>query len=110
MRLRLRARHQRAGYDAFISYSHAADPELGATLQRSLHGFARPWYRLRALRVFRDVTNLPAAGLQSTIESVLRQSRYLILLASSRSAHSQWVGREVQFWCDHRSPDTILIA
>ncbi|HEY6888104.1 MAG TPA: TIR domain-containing protein [Solirubrobacter sp.] len=109
-RLRLRARHRRAGYDAFISYSHAADNELAAVLQRSLHGFARPWYRLRAMRVFRDVTNLPAAGLQSTIEGVLRQSGYLILLASTHSAQSEWVGREAGFWCEHKSTEAILIA
>jgi hypothetical protein len=45
-------------YKAFISYSHAADGKLAPALQSALHRFARPWYRLRAIRVFRDATNL----------------------------------------------------
>src|SRR5436190_5937093 len=111
LRLRFAARHApRAGYDAFISYSHKADADLAPVLQRALHGFARPWYRLRALRVFRDISNLPAAGLQSTIERVLRQTRFLILLASPEAAASPWVGREVSFWCEEKSSASLLIA
>ena len=45
-------------YEAFISYSHAADGRLAPTLQTGLHRFAKPWYRLRAMRVFRDETTL----------------------------------------------------
>ncbi|MDQ3698882.1 MAG: hypothetical protein M3373_12810 [Gemmatimonadota bacterium] len=41
-------------YDAFISYSHALDGTLAPALQSALHRFAKPWYRLRARRVFRD--------------------------------------------------------
>jgi hypothetical protein len=41
------------GYVAFISYSHALDGELARALQIGLQGFAKPWYRIRALRVFR---------------------------------------------------------
>ena len=47
-------------YDAFISYSHAADGALAPALQRGLHRLAKPWYALRALRVYRDETNLAA--------------------------------------------------
>ena len=46
------------GYTAFISYSHAVDGRLAPALQSALHGFAKPWYRLRALRVFRDQASL----------------------------------------------------
>ena len=45
-------------YKAFISYSHAADDRLAPALQSALHSFAKPWYRLRAIRVFRDKTSL----------------------------------------------------
>jgi hypothetical protein len=45
-------------YDAFISYSHAADGALAPTLQRGLQRLARPWHRRRALEVFRDQTGL----------------------------------------------------
>ena len=52
-------------YNAFISYSHAADGTLAPALQSALHRFAKPWYKLRALHIFRDQTNLavnPACG------------------------------------------------
>ena len=45
-------------YKGFVSYSHAADGQLAPVLQSALHRFAKPWYRLRALHVFRDETNL----------------------------------------------------
>ena len=45
-------------YSAFVSYSHALDGKLGAALQSGLHRFARRWYELRAVHVFRDSTNL----------------------------------------------------
>ena len=43
-------------YDAFVSYSHAADGRLAPALQRGLQSLAKPWYRRRALRVFRRGT------------------------------------------------------
>ena len=43
------ARDERAvRYDAFISYSHAADGKLAPNLQDALQRFAKPWYRRRA--------------------------------------------------------------
>ena len=45
-------------YDAFISYSHAADSQFAPFLQGAIQRFARPWYRLRTLRIFRDQTGL----------------------------------------------------
>ena len=47
-------------YKAFISYSHAEDSALAAAVHTALHRFARPWYRLRAMRVFRDKTSMSA--------------------------------------------------
>jgi hypothetical protein len=38
-------------YKAFISYSHSADDKLAPALQSALHRFAKPFYRLRAIRV-----------------------------------------------------------
>jgi hypothetical protein len=70
-------------YKAFISYSHAADGKLAPALQRSLHNIAKPWYRLRSMRVFRDETNLSASpGLWSKIEQALNQADYFLFLAS----------------------------
>ena len=76
-------------FDAFISYSHAADSALAAALQTGLHRLAKPWYALRALRVFRDETNLAAdPSLWSSIETALSHSRFLILMASPEAACS----------------------
>src|SRR5262245_58988443 len=97
-------------FKAFISYSHAADGKLAPAIQHGLHHFARPWYRMRALRVFRDETNLSVSpGLWSTIEKALGSSEFFLLLASPRSAASKWVRREIDYWLAHRPADTLLI-
>lgn len=98
-------------YDAFISYSHAADGKLAPALQNALQRFAKPWYRLRALHLFRDQTSLSASpGLWPSIEQALSSSRYFLLLASPEAAQSRWVQQEVAWWLAHKSPQTLLIA
>jgi len=52
-------------YDAFISYSQQADRRIAEALQNALHRIAKPWYRLRALRVFRDASSLAAGTRRS---------------------------------------------
>jgi WD40 repeat protein len=100
-----------AGYDAFVSYSHEVDGRLAPALQTALQRFAKPWYRLRALRLFRDETSLAATpALWPSIEVALARSRFLIVLASPDAAESPWVGRELVWWLEHRSPETMLIA
>ena len=65
-------------YRAFLSYSHAADDRLGAILQSSLHRFAKPWYRVRAVNVFRDKTGLAVSpALWPWIERALQAVRVL---------------------------------
>ena len=99
------------GYDAFISYSHRDDDALAATLQAGLESFATPWYRSRALRVFRDTTDLAATpGLLSSIFSALGTSRWFVLVASEHAAHSGWVNEEVSWWLANRDRDRFLIA
>jgi WD40 repeat protein len=98
-------------YQAFISYSHAADGRLAPALQSALHGFARPWYRMRALHVFRDTTSLSASPeLWAGIERALGESEFFLLLASPEAARSPWVGREVEWWLAHRSAAKLLIV
>lgn len=98
-------------YQAFISYSHAADDDLAPALQQALHRFAKPWYRMRALRVFRDKTGLSASPeLWPSIEAALGESEHLILLAPPQAAGSEWVEKEIDWWLEHRSPSTLLIA
>jgi hypothetical protein len=86
-------------YNAFISYSHSADDKLAPALQAALHRFARPFYRLRALRVFRDKTSLHLApALWPLIQQALMASEYFLLLCSPDAAQSQWVQNEVAEW------------
>ena len=99
------------GYDAFISYSHRLDAAITARLQAELQRFAKPWYRMRALHVFRDQTSLAASPhLWTTIEEALADSRWLILMASPESAQSGWVGREISWWRAHRPMNHLLVA
>lgn len=53
------------GYDAFISYRHGADGQLAAALQSALHRFAKPWWKLRAVTIFREVAAISAAHARS---------------------------------------------
>jgi hypothetical protein len=100
-----------SGYDAFISYSHQHDAVLGPALQSDLERFAKPWYRMRALRIFRDTANLAAnPALWASIEEGLGSSQWFILLASADAGKSEWVNREVQWWVTHRSPDRLLVV
>jgi hypothetical protein len=97
-------------YDAFISYSHAKDKAVATALQSFVQKLGKPWYRRRALQVFRDDTSLSATPhLWPSIEQAQGQSRFLILLASPEAAASRWVGQEVGYWLDHNSADTVLI-
>jgi WD40 repeat protein len=98
-------------YNGFISYSHAADGALAPALQRGLQRFAKPWYRARALWIFRDDTSLTATPhLWSSIRDALDDSEFFILLASPDAARSPWVDREAQHWCATKPPERLLVA
>ena len=88
-----------ARYGAFISYSHAASAEVARGLQKWLQTYAKPWWRWRAINVFRDETDLTAApALWSRIANALDQSSHFILLASPNAAQSKWIKREIRYW------------
>jgi WD40 repeat protein len=98
-------------YRGFISYSHAADNRLGAALQSGLQRFAKPWYRLRAMRIFLDQTGLAVTPeLWGSIQKALADADYFILLASVEAAQSKWVEQEVDWWLRNRSADHLLIV
>ncbi len=98
-------------YKAFLSYSHAADGQLAAFLQTALHRFARPWYRRRAIRVFRDTTGLELTpDLWGAIGNALESSEYFILLASERAAKSPWIDLELETWLRIAGPNRLLIV
>ena len=98
-------------YNAFISYCHTADGALAEALQSSLHSFAKPWYKLRALHLFRDQTNLAVnPALWSSIREALDQSLFFILLASPEAAASPWVAREAEYWIGRNGTSRVLIV
>ena len=86
-------------YDAFISYSHAADDLLAPRLQNGLQRFAKPWWKRRAMRVFRDESSLSASPhLWGSITEALDDSSWFVLLLSPEAAQSHWVGQEIEYW------------
>jgi WD40 repeat protein len=96
-------------YDAFISYSHAADDALAPAVQRALQTLARPWNRRRALEVFRDQTGLAVSpGLWTSICDGLDESEHFVLLASPEAASSTWVNQEIDRWLESHSIDRLL--
>lgn len=99
-------------YDGFISYRHGdRQIEIAQRLQRALHGFAKPFYRLRAVRLYRDETNLSAnPALWPDIQRALDSSRNLILLASPEASGSPWVEREVAHWLSTRGTKGLLLV
>jgi hypothetical protein len=97
-------------YNGFISYSHAADGKLAPAVQSALHRFARPWYRLRSVWIFRDKTGLAVTpSLWETIQTALADSEYFLLMASPEAAESPWVRKEVEWWITNRSASNLLI-
>lgn len=106
-----------ARYDAFISYSHAADNTLAPALRNALQRFATPWrvFRwtnpTRLLRIFQDQASLSAnPKLWPAIEAALAAADWFVLFASPVAASSAWVGKEVDFWCQHKPVDRLLIV
>jgi WD40 repeat protein len=96
-------------YDAFISYSHAADDALAPAVHRALQTLARPWNRRRALEVFRDQTGLAVSpGLWTSICAGLDDSQHFVLLASPEAAASSWVNQEIERWAKLHSIDRLL--
>lgn len=101
----------RLRYKAFISYSHAADARLAPVLQSALRRIGKAWYRLPPFRIFRDKVGLSAnPDLWSSIEEALGQSEYFLLLASPPAAASEWVTRELTWWLQHKTVQSILIV
>lgn len=92
--------------DAFISYSRSVSAPLAVDLQVGLERFAKPWNRLRAVRVFRDDSSMAAnSALWSTIVSGLADSGWFVLLATPEAARSEYVNNEVAWWVTNKGAD-----
>jgi len=98
-------------FDVFVSYSHSVDGELAPAVQRALHRLAKPWYRARALHVFRDESTLSAnPHLWSSIQTAMDESDWFVLLASPEAAVSEWVNRELEYWLATKATERILVV
>ena len=98
-------------YDAFISYSHAADQRLAAALQRGLERLGRAPYQPRALHIFRDDTSLEASPeLWAPIAAALEDAKWCVVLCSPESVASKWVDREVGHWLAKKSAHHMLLV
>jgi hypothetical protein len=98
-------------YNAFLSYSHGQDTELGTSLEKGLEKFAKPTFKRRALEIFRDGSDLSiAADLGDKIRNGLENSEYFICLASKKYAQSKWCQREVDYWLENKSIEKFLIV
>lgn len=99
-------------FDAFLSYSRQASGPVAVALQDALQRFAKPWYQLRAIRVFRDDASLAAnTKLWATIAAGLEDAGWFVLLASPAAATSEYVDREVRQWlASHGNADHILVV
>ncbi len=91
-------------YDAFLSYAHL-DQQVTTAIQKGLHQIGPRVGQLRALRVFRDDTNLTAnPDLWGKITYALDSSRFMIVVLSPQSAKSHWVNEELNYWRSRRHP------
>ena len=102
----------RAGvvYDAFISYDHD-DRAVAQGIQRGLHRIGKRIGQLRALRVFRDSTDLSASpNLWGKVTDALGRSRYMIVVLSPNAVASKWVNKEVGYWLEERGPERLLFV
>ena len=90
---------------AFISYS-SADARWGRRLQRRLEGYRMPatlcseygWDRKPLKPVFFAPTDIQPGDLSEELKSRLEASRNLIVIASPRSAQSEWVAKEIAYF------------
>ena len=97
-------------YDGFLSYSWKADSAVAPVIQSVLHDFLRPWYRPRALNIFRDLSCLPAgSSLEAELYHRLDRSQHLIVLASPEAARSQGMEKEAAHWFSKPRKGQVLV-
>ena len=97
-------------YDLFISYSRDDEDEV-VRLQSALEKLARPIFRRRAMRVFRDNTGLPVGpAWRRQIHGAIDDSRCMVLVVSPSSARSEPVREELHHWIETREGDDLYLA
>lgn len=72
---------------------------------------AKPWYRRRALSVFRDVTSLGGgAELEPSIWKALAASKYLIVIVPSKRLPGEHDGMDKKDWVSEDNEPPIAIG
>ncbi len=102
-------------YYAFISYNHA-DKKEARELQHWLEYYKLPNKVRRdnpklpkyVRPLFRDETHLDIGDLTPQICAGLEQSQFLIVICSPRSASSDWVNKEIEYFISLGRQDKIL--
>ena len=92
-------------YFAFISYN-SSDTRWGKRLQRKLEHYRMPatlcqqrgWKRKPIAPVFFAPTDIQPGELSNELKGRLESARHLIVICSPRSARSEWVGREIEYF------------
>lgn len=92
-------------YFAFISYN-SRDTEWGKRVQKKLEGYKMPstlcsehgWKRKPLKPIFFAPTDIQPGGLTEELQDRLKASKNLIVICSPNSAHSEWVGKEIEFF------------
>ena len=101
-------------YYAFISYKRE-DEKWAKWLQKKLEHYRFPSnlngrtdLPKNIRPTFRDVTDLEPGVLSEKIDTALRDSQWLIVVCSPRSAKSPWVCKEAQTFIDLGRTDRII--
>ncbi|MFE2234377.1 TIR domain-containing protein [Streptomyces sp. NPDC059442] len=99
------------GYGVFLSYSGDRDRRWLPHLQRVIERQSRPWYKPPRIRVFLDDSGVSIGPeLWGKIEAGLARSDWLVVLASPESKASAWVRREIEWWLEHKTVESILLV
>lgn len=105
-------------YKAFISHSHA-DRRWAKWMHERLERYRIPRSLRRAYpalspkigTVFKDREELGTSpDLGETIRAALRESEFLIVLASSDAAGSRWVNEEIRYFLDLHGPSNLILV
>lgn len=97
-------------YDAFLSYSWKSDSQVAPVIQSVLQGFLRPWNKVRAKTIFRDLSCLPAgSSLQNELFDRIDRSRHFIVLASPEAATSAGMNVEARYWFSRPREGEVLV-
>jgi hypothetical protein len=96
-----------ADWDVFVSYTHV-DQVAAGRIQAFVEDYRLPGGR-KALRVFRDKTDLRAGDLGRSIPEEIGKARVLMLCCSPSAARSGWVGREVEAFHQAHGTDAPLV-